>query len=80
MAAQSVGRPKTAGQVIRDEFVVLAETLPCQDGWEWAVVEYRRYHRACQDGVPTLHLEHKVDDEVTMVYLVGVADLQAGGA
>ncbi|QDF17495.1 hypothetical protein SEA_PHROSTEDPHLAKE_51 [Gordonia phage PhrostedPhlake] len=63
------------GQRIRTDFLTQAEVLPCPEGWSWTVVDYPAYHRACQDGIPTLHLEYGCDDDVEFVYLVGRHDL-----
>ncbi|QMU19043.1 hypothetical protein [Gordonia rubripertincta] len=63
------------GERIRTEFLVAAETMPCPDGWSWTVVDHAAYYRACQDGIPTLHLEFGHDDAVEFVYLVGRHDL-----
>ncbi|QWY84319.1 hypothetical protein SEA_JALAMMAH_53 [Gordonia phage Jalammah] len=64
------------GERIRTDFLTQAEVLPCPEGWSWTVVEYPAYHRACQDGIPTLHLEYGCDDDVEFVYLVGRHDLE----
>lgn len=57
------------------EFLGLAAHLPCLPGWTWSVSEYAEYHRACQDGTPTMHLEFKADDHVEFIYLIGRHDL-----
>lgn len=52
------------------------DVLPAPDGWSWTVCSDLRYTQACRDGVPTLYLEyHTGDDDLEMVYLVGVHDL-----
>ncbi|QGJ87296.1 hypothetical protein SEA_KAPPAFARMDELTA_51 [Gordonia phage KappaFarmDelta] len=65
----------TIAEQIRVDFLASAETLPCPDGWTWTVGDYAAYHRACQDGTPTLHLEFKADDDVEFVFLIGRHDL-----
>ena len=47
------------------------ETFPAPAGFSWAVVNDRLYCQACKDGLPTLYLEYKSDDDIVMVYLVG---------
>lgn len=65
----------TLGDQIRTEFLTTAEEFPCLPGWSWTVGDYAAYHRACQDGTPTLHLEFKADDDVEFVFLIGRHDL-----
>lgn len=57
---------------IHDRFIAQVAHWPCADGWVWSSADCRRYHRAKQDGIPTLSLEYSVDDDVLQLYFVGV--------
>lgn len=48
-----------------------AETITPPDGFDWVVVNYRRYSQASKDGSPTLYIEHGHDGDTQMVYLMG---------
>lgn len=48
-----------------------AETIAAPEGFDWIVVNYRRYSQASKDGTPTLYIEHGHDGDTQMVYLIG---------
>lgn len=48
-----------------------AETIVAPEGFDWIVVNYRRYSQAAKDGTPTLYMEYGYDGDTKMVYLVG---------
>ncbi|GAA2071037.1 hypothetical protein [Williamsia deligens] len=59
--------------MITVDFSETLESLPVPDGFAWLVVSDRQYDQACRDGLPTLYLEFKCDDDLQMHYLVGQA-------
>lgn len=67
--------PADLGKHVVSEFLGLAAHLPCLPGWTWTVGEAAAYHRACQDGTPTMSLEFAANDHVEFIYLIGRHDL-----
>ncbi len=57
---------------VQTEFIRSAVPLiPAPEGCVWHSVGHMAYHKAEQDGVPTIEFMFHNDDAIAVVYLVG---------